>query len=162
MTSGTQPKRRLTRKQRRLALILAAGCVLGLALGLVLYAMNDTILFFNSPADVQARGVKPGTRFRLGGLVKEGSVTRSEGQQITFEVVDAQSAMPVQYRGLLPDLFREGQGVIAEGVLEASGVFRADSVLAKHDENYMPREVADALRRQGHWQGEEKASQQVK
>jgi cytochrome c-type biogenesis protein CcmE len=162
MTSGKQPTRRLTRKQRRLSLIAAAGCVLALALGLVLYAMNDTILFFNSPADVQARGVKPGTRFRLGGLVKEGSVKRGEGQQITFEVMDAQSAMPVQYRGLLPDLFREGQGVIAEGVLEASGVFRADSVLAKHDENYMPREVADALRRQGHWQGEEKASQQAR
>jgi cytochrome c-type biogenesis protein CcmE len=162
MTSVARSSRRLTRKQRRLALIVAAGCVLGLALGLVLYAMNDTILFFNSPADVQARGVKPGTRFRLGGLVKEGSVTRAEGQQITFEVVDAQSGIPVQYRGLLPDLFREGQGVIAEGVLEASGVFRADSVLAKHDENYMPREVADALRRQGHWQGEEKTSQQAK
>jgi cytochrome c-type biogenesis protein CcmE len=156
-----QPTRRLTRKQRRLSLILAAGCVLGLALGLVLYAMNDTILFFNSPADVQARGVKPGTRFRLGGLVKEGSVKRGDDQQIAFEVVDAQSAIPVQYRGLLPDLFREGQGVIAEGVLETSGVFRADSVLAKHDENYMPREVADALRRQGHWQGEEKVSKQA-
>ena len=92
--------------------------MLGLALGLVLYAMNDTILFFNSPADVVARGVKPGTRFRLGGLVKEGSVKRGEDQQIAFEVMDAQSAIPVQYRGLLPDLFREGQGVIAEGVLE--------------------------------------------
>ena len=161
MTSGKQPTRRLTRKQRRLSLIAAAGCVLALALGLVLYAMNDTILFFNYPADVQARGVKPGTRFRLGGLVNEGSVKRGDDQQIAFEVMDAQSAIPVQYRGLLPDLFREGQGVIAEGVLEASGIFRADSVLAKHDENYMPREVADALRRQGHWQGEGKASKQA-
>lgn len=161
MTIATPPTRRLTRKQRRLSLILAAGCVLGLALGLVLYAMSDTILFFNSPADVVARGVKPGTRFRLGGLVKEGSVKRGEDQQIAFEVMDAQSAIPVQYRGLLPDLFREGQGVIAEGVLDTSGIFRADSVLAKHDENYMPREVADALRRQGHWQGEEKRPQQA-
>lgn len=161
MTTQTPRTRRLTRKQRRLTLIAAAGCVLGVALGLVLYAMNDTILFFNSPADVQARNVQPGTRFRLGGLVKEGSVKRSDGQQVVFEVMDAQSAIPVRYQGLLPDLFREGQGIVAEGVLEASGVFRADSVLAKHDENYMPREVADALRRQGHWQGEEKASQQA-
>jgi len=88
-------------------------------------------------------------------------VKRGEDQQIAFEVMDAQSAIPVQYRGLLPDLFREGQGVIAEGVLDTSGIFRADSVLAKHDENYMPREVADALRRQGHWQGEGKASKQA-
>lgn len=151
----------MTRKQRRLSLIGVAACVLAVALGLVLYAMNDTIVFFNSPADIQAKNVQPGTRFRLGGLVKEGTVKRSGDQQVAFEVMDAESSVLVRYKGLLPDLFREGQGIVAEGVLEAPGVFRADTVLAKHDENYMPREVADALRRQGHWQGEEKTSQQT-
>jgi cytochrome c-type biogenesis protein CcmE len=148
----------MTRKQRRLTLIAAAGCVLAIALGLVLYAMNDTIVFFNSPADIQAKNVQPGTRIRLGGLVKEGSVQRGADQRITFEVMDAQAAIQVNYKGLLPDLFREGQGVIAEGVLESPTAFRADSVLAKHDENYMPREVADALKKQGHWQGEANAA----
>ncbi|HKH34642.1 MAG TPA: cytochrome c maturation protein CcmE [Beijerinckiaceae bacterium] len=143
----------MTRKQRRLALIGTAIGVLGLALGLVLYAMRDSILFFHAPADIQAKGVPPGTRFRLGGLVKEGSIRREENQQITFEVVDAKSSIPVRYQGLLPDLFREGQGVVAEGVLETTGAFRADTVLARHDETYMPREVADALKAQGRWQG---------
>ena len=151
----------MTRKQRRLALIGTAVGVLGFALGLVLYAMRDSIVFFHAPADIQAKGVKPGTRFRLGGLVKEGTVQRRDNQQITFEIMDAQASMTVQYTGLLPDLFREGQGVIAEGVLENPGVFRADTVLAKHDENYMPREVADTLKRQGHWQGEGKSSPQT-
>jgi cytochrome c-type biogenesis protein CcmE len=151
----------MTRKQRRLTLIGVAGCVLAVALGLVLYAMNDTIVFFNSPADVQAKNVRPGTRFRLGGLVKEGSVQRGDNQQVAFEIMDGQGSIKVDYHGMLPDLFREGQGVIAEGALENSGVFRADSVLAKHDENYMPREVADTLRRQGLWQGDAKASQQA-
>jgi cytochrome c-type biogenesis protein CcmE len=148
----------MTRKQRRLTLIGIAGCILAVALGLVLYAMNDTIVFFNSPADIQAKNVQPGTRIRLGGLVKEGSVQRGSNQQISFEVMDAQSAIKVQYTGLLPDLFREGQGIVAEGVLESSTMFRADTVLAKHDENYMPREVADTLKKQGHWQGEANAS----
>jgi cytochrome c-type biogenesis protein CcmE len=148
----------MTRKQRRLTLIGAAGCVLAVALGLVLYAMNDTIVFFNSPADIQAKSVQPGTRIRLGGLVKEGSVQRGADQQITFEVMDAEAAVKVNYKGLLPDLFREGQGIVAEGILESPGAFRADSVLAKHDENYMPREVADTLKKQGHWQGEANAA----
>ncbi len=146
----------MTRKQRRLSLIGLCGAVLALALGLVLYAMNDSIVFFYAPGDVQARNVQPGTRFRLGGLVKEGSVRRSENQVVVFEVADAVGAIPVRYQGVLPDLFREGQGVVTEGVLEPSGTFRADSVLAKHDETYMPREVADALKKQGHWQGEQK------
>ncbi|HEX8665741.1 MAG TPA: cytochrome c maturation protein CcmE [Beijerinckiaceae bacterium] len=144
----------MTRKGRRLAMIATALGVLAVALGLVLYAMRDSIVFFHAPADVEAKGVQPGTRFRLGGLVKEGSIRRGENQQVSFEVVDAKSAIPVRYQGLLPDLFREGQGVVAEGVLEASGTFRADTVLARHDETYMPREVADALKAQGHWQGE--------
>jgi cytochrome c-type biogenesis protein CcmE len=148
----------MTRKQRRLTLIGVAGCVLALALGLVLFAMNDTIVFFNSPADVQARNVQPGTRFRLGGLVKQGSVQRGDDQQVSFEVMDARSSIRVRYKGLLPDLFREGQGIVAEGALDAAGIFKADTVLAKHDETYMPREVADALKKQGHWQGEANAS----
>jgi len=152
----------MTRKQRRLTLIGTAGAVLALALGLVLYAMNDSIVFFHAPSDVQAKGVQPGTRFRLGGLVKEGSVRRGESQSVAFEVTDATGSIPVRYQGLLPDLFREGQGVVTEGVLEPSGTFKADTVLAKHDETYMPREVADALRRQGHWQGEEKLPQKAK
>ena len=146
----------MTRKQRRLGLIATAVAVLGMAAGLVLYAMRDTIVFFHVPGDLAAKGVQPGTRFRLGGLVKEGSVKR-DGQRITFEVTDAQAAVPVQYQGILPDLFREGQGVVTEGVLESPGHFRADSVLARHDENYMPREVADALKQQGHWQGKVQA-----
>ncbi len=90
--------------------------------------------------------------------MKEGSIQRGAGQQITFEVTDANTSIPVRYQGILPDLFREGQGVVAEGVLEAPGAFRADTVLARHDETYMPREVADALKRQGHWQGDQKAA----
>ena len=151
----------MTRRQRRLTLIGSALGVLALALGLVLYAMNDSIVFFHAPADVHAKAIPPGTRFRLGGLVKEGSVRRGENQLVAFEVTDAVGSIPVRYQGLLPDLFREGQGVVTEGVLEPSGTFRADTVLAKHDETYMPREVADALRRQGHWQGQEKSPQQA-
>jgi cytochrome c-type biogenesis protein CcmE len=149
----------MTRRQRRLTLIGTAAGVLALALGLVLYAMRDSIVFFHAPSDIQAKGVQPGTRFRLGGLVKEGSVKRGDGQSVTFEVTDTTGTIPVRYQGLLPDLFREGQGVVTEGVLEASGVFRADAVLARHDENYMPREVADALKKQGHWQGEQNRQQ---
>ena len=146
----------MTRKQRRLTLIGTAVGVLALALGLVLYAMRDNIVFFHAPADVAAKAVPPGTRFRLGGLVKEGSIKR-DGQSVSFEVMDALTALSVRYQGILPDLFREGQGVVAEGVLEDSGVFRADTVLARHDETYMPREVADALKKQGHWQGAKEA-----
>ena len=149
----------MTRKQRRLTLIGTAVAVLGLALGLVLYAMRDNIVYFHAPADVRAKAVQPGMRFRLGGLVKEGSIQR-DGQRVTFQVTDAHAVLPVQYHGILPDLFREGQGVVAEGMLDTSGVFRADTVLARHDETYMPREVADALKQQGHWQGAPKAQQQ--
>lgn len=142
----------MTRKSRRLILIAACGAVLALAFGLILSAMTGSIVFFRSPADVVAHGVAPGARFRLGGLVKEGSVKREPDQKVEFAVTDTSATIPVQYRGLLPDLFREGQGVVAEGTLDAGGVFRADTVLAKHDEKYMPREVADALKAQGRWQ----------
>jgi cytochrome c-type biogenesis protein CcmE len=141
----------MTRKQRRLALIGAGVGVLGLAVTLVLGALRDSIVFFHSPTDVIEKHVQPGTRIRLGGLVEPGTVVRGDHLKVRFEVTDGNHAMPVAYQGLLPDLFREGQGVIAEGVLEAGGTFKADTVLAKHDERYMPKEVADALKKQGHW-----------
>ena len=143
----------MTRKQRRLVLIGSAMAVLGLAAALVLVALKDSIVFFNSPSEIAERRIAPGTRIRLGGLVQEGSVAR-EGTTARFVVTDTKAAIPVAYAGVLPDLFREGQGVVAEGALGPDGVFRADTVLAKHDERYMPREVADALKKQGHWQGD--------
>jgi cytochrome c-type biogenesis protein CcmE len=141
----------MTRRQRRLTLIGGALGVLALAVALVLVALKDSIVFFNSPTDVVEKQVKPGTRIRIGGLVKEGSVWRGESLAVRFEVTDGRSTVAVAYQGLLPDLFREGQGVVAEGTLDPTGTFRADSVLAKHDETYMPKEVADALKKQGHW-----------
>ncbi|HWM49138.1 MAG TPA: cytochrome c maturation protein CcmE [Xanthobacteraceae bacterium] len=144
----------MTRKQRRLTMIGAAGIVLVVAAGLVLGALRDSIVFFNSPTDLTEKHVPPGTRIRLGGLVAPGSIVRSENLNVRFEVTDGNKTMTVAYQGILPDLFREGQGVIAEGTLDASGTFKADSVLAKHDENYMPKEVADALKKQGHWKDE--------
>jgi cytochrome c-type biogenesis protein CcmE len=143
----------MTRKQRRLALIGSALAVLGIALALVLFAFKDSIVFFNSPTDVVEKHLAPGSRIRLGGLVKEGSVVRGENLQVHFDVTDGNATIAVAYQGLLPDLFREGQGVVTEGILEPSGTFKADTVLAKHDEVYMPREVADALKKQGHWKG---------
>jgi cytochrome c-type biogenesis protein CcmE len=103
---------------------------------------------------VVEKHVKPGMRIRIGGLVKEGSVQRGDSLAVRFEVTDGRSTIPVAYQGLLPDLFREGQGIVAEGALDLSGTLRADSVLAKHDETYMPKEVADALKKQGHWKDE--------
>lgn len=153
--AGRAPvRRRMTRKQRRLMLITAAGAVLALALGLVLFAMRDTIVFFYGPTEIAEKGVQPGARLRLGGLVEEGSVKRGPGQQVAFAITDGKSVVQVSYSGLLPDLFREGQGVVTEGIFQGGGRFKADSVLAKHDEKYMPREVADTLKKQGHWQGE--------
>ena len=144
----------MTRKQRRLVLIGSALAVLVLAVGLVLTALRDSIVFFNSPTDIVEKQVAPGARVRLGGLVKEGSIARGDNLQVRFAVTDGRHTIPVSYTGLLPDLFREGQGVVTEGALDQSGTFKADSVLAKHDENYMPREVADRLKQQGHWKDE--------
>jgi cytochrome c-type biogenesis protein CcmE len=141
----------MTRKQRRLMLIGTALAVLGLAAALVLSALRDSLVFFNSPTDVVEKQVAPGTRIRLGGLVQPGTIQRSDGLQVRFEVTDGNKTIAVAYTGILPDLFREGQGVVTEGALDNSGLFRADSVLAKHDETYMPKEVADALKKQGHW-----------
>ena len=144
----------MTRKQRRLTLIGAGLGVLGLAAALVLFALKDSIVFFNSPTDVVEKHVAPGSRIRLGGLVKPGSLVRGDNLQVRFEVTDGNKSVPVSYTGILPDLFREGQGVVTEGALNAAGTFKADSVLAKHDETYMPKEVADALKKQGHWKTE--------
>ncbi len=144
----------MTRKQKRLTLIGFAGLVLVAAVGLVLFALNDRITFFTSPSDLVAGKVKPGTRLRLGGLVEEGSIQRGGGTSVSFRVTDGAATVPVTYQGILPDLFREGQGTVAEGSLAPDGSFKADTVLAKHDENYMPKEVADALKQSGHWQEE--------
>jgi cytochrome c-type biogenesis protein CcmE len=141
----------MTRKQRRLALIGTGLAVVAVAVALALSALKDAIVFFNSPTDVVEKQVAPGTRIRLGGLVKPGSVVRGNDLAVRFEVTDGNRTIEVRYQGILPDLFREGQGVVTEGALDAEGVFRADSVLAKHDETYMPKEVADALKKQGHW-----------
>jgi len=146
--SGTEI---MTRKQRRLVLIGSAVGVLAVAVALVLGALRDSIVFFNSPSDVVEKHVAAGTRIRLGGLVKDGSVTRGNDLKVHFEVTDGNRQLPVNYRGVLPDLFREGQGVVAEGVLDGAGVFNADTILAKHDETYMPKEVAAALKKTGHW-----------
>ena len=141
----------MTRKQRRLILIGSALGVLALAAVLVLTALRDTIVFFNSPTDIVEKQVQPGTRIRLGGLVKPGTLKRDDTLSVRFDVTDGNKAVNVAYRGILPDLFREGQGIVAEGALDPAGYFRADTVLAKHDETYMPKDVADALKKQGHW-----------
>jgi cytochrome c-type biogenesis protein CcmE len=141
----------MTRKRRRLVLIGGGLGVLAVAVALVLSALRDSIVFFNSPSDVAEKHVAPGARIRLGGLVKTGSLVRGDNLQIRFEVTDGKSELPVMYQGVLPDLFREGQGVVAEGALDGAGVFSADTILAKHDETYMPKEVADALKKSGHW-----------
>jgi cytochrome c-type biogenesis protein CcmE len=141
----------MTRKRRRLVLIGSALGVLTLAAVLVLSALRESIVFFNSPTDVVEKKIAVGQRIRLGGLVKPGTLTRGEELNVRFEVTDGKSAIAVAYKGILPDLFREGQGVVTEGSLDQGGLFRASSVLAKHDETYMPKEVADALKKQGHW-----------
>ncbi len=148
----------MTRKQRRGVLIGTCLVVLGVAVGLVLFAMRDSIVFFYSPSDVAEMSISPGQRFRLGGLVETGSVVRGEGTTVRFVVTDRAKTLAVSYTGVLPDLFREGQGVVAEGTLEPDGIFHADNVLAKHDENYMPPEVAKKLKAQGVWRGDAAAA----
>lgn len=144
----------MTRKQRRAAFIVTGIAIVALAVGLVLYAMTDSIVYFYSPSDIVERGVEPGQRIRLGGLVEDGSLEKLGDATVRFAVTDFAETIAVTYRGVLPDLFRENQGVVAEGRLAADGGFVADKVLAKHDEYYMPPEVSDALKRTGNWQGE--------
>ena len=143
----------MTRRGRRAAILATVGIVLSASLGLVLFAMRDTIVYFRSPGDISRMASPPEARFRLGGLVAPGSLRRGADQVIEFAVTDGSALVPVRFRGLLPDLFREGQGVVTEGRLDRAGLFVADSVLARHDETYMPREVADALKAEGKWRG---------
>ena len=140
----------MTPKRRRLWLLVGSLATLGGAAALVLTALSDNLVFFYSPSQVAEKAIAPDRRFRLGGLVEAGSVQKN-GEEVRFTVTDTHKTMPVVYRGLLPDLFREGQGVIAEGTLRADGVFVAREVLAKHDENYMPPEVAKAIKESGQW-----------
>ena len=142
-----------TRKQKRLALIAGLALVLALATTLVLMALRDQIVFFYSPSDIATRQVVPGQAIRLGGLVKDGSWVRN-GDSNVFVVTDGKSDLTANYTGILPDLFREGQGVVAEGRLTPDGKFVATNVLAKHDENYIPKEVVDALKASGEWRPE--------
>lgn len=146
----------MTRKQRRLYFILTGLATLAVAAALVLSAFQDNLVFFYSPSDVAQKQIPVERRFRLGGLVEPGSVAKA-GTTTAFTVTDNARTIKVVYTGLLPDLFREGQGVVAEGRLNGDGVFMAATVLAKHDENYMPPEVADALKRSGQWRHGEPA-----
>jgi cytochrome c-type biogenesis protein CcmE len=140
-------------KRRRLYFVVAGMVLLGAAAGLTLYAMNDTLVFFYSPSELLAKQIPPGRTLRIGGLVEAGSVAREgDGTTVHFRVTDTAKTVPVVYRGILPDLFREGQGVVAEGMMGQDGVFVAAEVLAKHDEKYMPKEVVDALKKSGRWQ----------
>lgn len=139
----------MTRKQRRGLLIGMGVGVLSLAAVLMMFAFRQSIVFFHTPSDIAERKIETGTRFRLGGLVEQNSVKRGEGTFVRFAVTDTLKSVPVAYEGILPDLFREGQGVVAEGMLGADGQFVADTVLAKHDETYMPPEVAKALEERG-------------
>ncbi|MDP1838964.1 MAG: cytochrome c maturation protein CcmE [Reyranella sp.] len=142
----------MTPKRKRLWLVLGSVAVLGCAATLVLTALSDNIVFFYSPTQIAEKQIPPERRFRMGGLVEAGSVTKSPDGQVTrFKVTDTNKTVDVVYRGLLPDLFREGQGVVAEGSLGSDGVFAAREILAKHDENYMPPEVAKALKDSGQW-----------
>ena len=141
----------MTRKQRRLTLIGGALAVLAVAVALVLNAMRDSIVFFSTPSSIAEKHIAPGQRCRLGGLVREGSLVRSDQLHVKFDVTDGSATLPVTYQGILPDLFREGQGIISEGAIGPDGVFKADTVLAKHDETYMPKAVSDELKKKGLW-----------
>jgi cytochrome c-type biogenesis protein CcmE len=139
------------RKQQRLALVILAVLLVGGAAGLVLAALQDKVAFFVTPTQVAEQKLEAGRRFRLGGLVVDGSIKREADGTVRFAITDTVREVPVTFMGLLPDLFRDGQGVVTQGVLRADGVFEASEVLAKHDENYMPKEVADALKEAGYW-----------
>ena len=143
----------MTRKQRRLYFVLLGMLALAAATALVLTAVGDGMVYFYTPGDLQTKHVGPDRRVRLGGLVETGSVVK-DGQHVSFTISDGVATVPVTYTGVLPDLFREGQGVVAEGRLDGQGHFVASEVLAKHDEKYMPKEVADALKMSGHWKDE--------
>ena len=140
----------MTRKQRRLYFVLLGMAALGAAVALVLTAISDSLVYFYSPTDIVSQRIPEGRRMRIGGLVEEGSV-KKDGKLVSFKITDITNTVPVAYAGILPDLFREGQGVVVEGRIEKDKQFHASEVLAKHDEKYMPKEVADALKKSGQW-----------
>ena len=144
----------MTRKQRRLSVIGGLGAVLAVAFGLILFALRDQIVFFYSPTEIHEKAVAAGTPIRLGGLVKDGSWKKS-GDQNDFTVTDGTTDLVAHYTGILPELVREGQGVVAEGAMASDGSFAATNVLAKHDEKYMPKEVVDELKAKGEWRPDE-------
>jgi len=150
----------VTRKGRRLAIVSAAGFTLTIAVGLILFALRGSIVFFYGPTEMAEKAPPRGTHLRIGGLVKRGSLTYDGSSTVVFAVTDLKHDIKVSYTGLLPDLFREGQGVVAEGTVEGPGLFHADTVLAKHDERYMPKDVADKLKQQGTWRNERSARAQ--
>lgn len=142
----------MRRRDQRLIVVIAAGVLLVLAGGLTVAGLSRSVVYFYSPSEL-ASNAEPGRTIRLGGLVENGSVSHADDGALFFTVTDGQASTQVRYAGLAPDLFREGQGVVAEGVYEPGGVFTAQTVLAKHDETYMPREVAEALKERGEWKG---------
>jgi cytochrome c-type biogenesis protein CcmE len=144
------PKSRTAR--RRLMIVGAITPILALSVGLTLYAMRDAVVFFYAPAEAHAAHVPSWRTVRIGGLVQPGSLTRQSDGDVRFDITDNAAVVRTVYRGELPDLFREGQGVVAEGAFEPDGGFRAKTVLAKHDENYMPKEVVESLKARGEWQ----------
>lgn len=141
-------------KHQRLVFITVTVIFLCISVLLTMRAFRDNLVFFFSPSELAERNVETTQRMRVGGLVETGSIVRGEQDKVDFTITDGKSTLKVQYQGLLPNLFREGQGVVAEGYLTEAGIFNAKTILAKHDENYMPREVIDALKKTGHWQGE--------
>ena len=144
----------MTRKRRRLYIVLLGMATLGVAAALVLTAFEDNIVFFHSPTDIATKNLPTDRTFRIGGVVVTDSIKRdADGVTLRFDLTDLSNTVTVSYLGVLPDLFREGQGAVVEGKLAADGVFKADEVLAKHDETYMPKEVADALKKSGQWKG---------
>jgi len=147
----------MRRKNQRMAFIAIGLVFLASAAALVLLALEDSVVFFHTPVEVAEKNIAPGTKFRLGGLVAQGSIKQTKEAGVSFDVTDQEKTITVTFKGILPDLFREGQGVVAEGQLISSGVFKADSVLAKHDEQYMPKEVADSLKKRGVWKEGEQA-----
>jgi len=154
MTKKVTPAQK--RKQMRLYTIIAGMAFIAIGAFLVFRAVEENVMFFVTPSDLTGRELKGNEQFRLGGLVEEGTVLREEETlKVTFLVTDGGASIPVVFEGLLPDLFREGQGVVVEGRISEKGIFLASNVLAKHDENYMPAEVAEALKEQGHWKDEE-------
>ena len=151
----------MTRKKQRTVMIVGGLAVLGIAVAIIGFTLRDTIVFFYTPTQVTEKNISQSTRFRLGGLVKQGSVKRGEGTTVSFVITDTSQTVNVKFTGNLPDLFREGQGVVTEGKLDSNGTFIADNVLAKHDENYMPKEVADSLKKQGLWKKATKTTNQT-